>query len=515
MNTAGSGRWLALGAIILSIVAIGLDQTVLNLALPTLAASLSASEAELQWFVTSYTLALAAAMLPAGLLGDRIGRKTVLIGGLVVFGIASIGAAYATSPATFIAMRTLLGLAGAALTVMSLAIVTVLFSEAERPRAIGIWAAANFLALPLGPLVGGWILANAWWGWVFLINVPITLIGFIAVVLLVPQSRSPERPGFDLVGIVASSAGLVAVMYGLIQAGEHGWTDASAIVPIGVGFASLAGFALWERRLGSRAGGQPLVDLALFRSRTFTWGMLLTGAGIFGLFGVLFTMPQYLQAIQGLDAQQAGLRFLPVIGGLALGAMSSDRVVARIGPKLTVGIGFGVLAVGMAVGATMSVTSSDAFIAGWTFLVGGGAALAFATSASLVVAEVPAERSGMGAGLVQTVIKLGPALGATILGSVLNAAYQGQLELTGLPPDLAAAVERSVFSGVVVAEQLGSGLLLESVRTAFVAGLNDSALIAAAIAAGAAVVALVVLPWRSPEVSESAAEPAGLAHDAV
>src|SRR5664279_2325379 len=194
-----SHRWLALGALTLALVAIGLDQTVLNLALPTLAGSLHASESQLQWFVTAYTLALAAAMLPAGLLGDRYGRKTVLVGAIVLFGVTSIACAYSPDANSFIAARAVLGVAGAALLVMSLSVLTVLFSAAERPRAMGIWAAGNFLALPLGPIVGGYVLSHFWWGWVFLMNVPVVVIGLVAVLILVPQSRSERRPSIDIV----------------------------------------------------------------------------------------------------------------------------------------------------------------------------------------------------------------------------------------------------------------------------------------------------------------------------
>ncbi len=202
-----SDRWLALGALTLALMTIGLDATVLNLALPTLSKSLGASESQLQWFVTAYTLALAAAMLPAGLLGDRYGRKTVLVGALVVFGIMSVACAYAPNADAFIGARTVLGIAGAALTVMSLSVVTVLFSEAERPRAMGIWAAGNFLALPLGPIIGGYVLAHFWWGWVFLMNVPVVLIGLAAAVVFVPQSRSERRPSIDIPGVAALEHG--------------------------------------------------------------------------------------------------------------------------------------------------------------------------------------------------------------------------------------------------------------------------------------------------------------------
>src|SRR5271157_1274450 len=226
-----SHRWLAMGALTLALIAIGLDQTVLNLALPTLSTALSASESQLQWFVTAYTLALAATMLPAGLVGDRYGRKTVLVGAMVLFGVMSIACAYAPTADAFIAARTILGVAGATLTIMSLSVVTVLFSETERPRAIGIWAAGNFLALPLGPIVGGYLLSHVWLGWVFLMNVPVVLIGLAAVLMFVPQSRSERRPSIDILGVLLSSTGLALLMYGLVEAGDHGWGSSSAIVP--------------------------------------------------------------------------------------------------------------------------------------------------------------------------------------------------------------------------------------------------------------------------------------------
>jgi EmrB/QacA subfamily drug resistance transporter len=498
-----SHRWLAMGAMTLALVAIGLDQTVLNLALPTLSTSLHASESELQWFVTSYTLALAAAMLPAGLLGDRYGRKTVLIAALAVFGVMSVACAFAPSSTAFIAARTILGVAGAALIVMSLSVVTVLFSETERPRAMGIWAAGNFLALPLGPIVGGYVLAHFWWGWVFLMNVPVILIGLAAVSLFVPQSRSERRPAIDFLGVGLSSAGLTLVMYGLVQAGDNGWSSSSAVVPSLVGLAGLVVFILWEAWLTARPGGEPLIDLNLFRSRSFSWGIVLAAAGIFGMFGVLFLLPQYLQAIAGVDAQGAGLRFLPAIAGMVLGAVPADRVAARLGPKITVALGFGILAVGLFAGATMTATSSDAFISAWVFVVGAGAGLGLSTAASAAIVELTADRSGVGAALLQAIIKLGPAFGATILGSVLNSTYQGQVSVAGLPAAAAAAVQRSVFGGIAVAHEIGSPVLLDSVRTAFMAGMDDAARAAALVALVAGVVALVVLPRRAPAPADT------------
>ena len=497
MTGTGTRRWWAAGAMVLAVFAVTLDVTVLTVALPTLAGALRASESQLQWFVTAYTLALVAGMLPAGLLGDRYGRKAVMSGGLVMFVLGSLGCAYAPGPEVFIAARVALGLAGAALIVMVLSIITVLFDEAERPRAIGIWGAANFIGLPLGPIVGGWMLSHVWWGWIFLVNVPVALLGLVAVLALVPESRSARRPGIDVPGIVLSSAGLVALMYGVVEAGNDGWGSSSAIGPVVAGLVILAVFVLWERRLTAEPDGEPLIDLALFRSRSFTWGIVLTAFGIFGLFGVLFGLPQYFQAILGVDPQGSGLRLLPAVGGLIVGAVTADRVTSRIGAKLTVAIGFAVVVVGSVVGATMTTGSSDAFIAGWTFVVGLGGGLGFATAASTALVELSADRSGVGAALLQAVVKLGPAFGASFLGSVLNSTYQAQVAVSGLPASAAAAVKASVFGGLAVAQQTGSAALLASVKAAFVAGMDDAVRITAGVALVAIIPALLFLPARA------------------
>jgi DHA2 family multidrug resistance protein-like MFS transporter len=323
MTTSGTRRWWALGAVSLGVLAVGLDGTVLSVALPTLAKALHASESDLQWFSSGYFLVLAAAMLPAGLLGDRYGHKKVLLIFLGLFGLGSLACAYSTSVGEFLAARVLLGLAGAGIIVMAISALTVLFNKEERPKAVGIWAAANFLALPIGPILGGWLLTNYWWGLVFLINVPVAAIGLIALATLVPESRPSERPGFDLVGVALSIAGLVSLTYGLITAGEDGWTDARALLAMIAGVAVLVGFYTWESRLNRRPSGQPLIDFSLFRSASFTWGVLLAAFAVLAMIGVLFTMPQYFQGVLGTDAMGSGLRLLPVIGGLALCSLPS------------------------------------------------------------------------------------------------------------------------------------------------------------------------------------------------
>src|ERR1017187_9182452 len=365
MKAQGARRWWALAAVSLGVLAVGLDGTVLTVALPTLAKTLHASESDLQWFTSGYFLVLAAAMLPAGLLGDRFGHKKVLTIALGLFGVGSVACAYSTSVGEFLAARVLLGLAGAGVVVMAISALTCLFTKTERPKAVGIWAAANFVSLPIGPILGGWMLSHFWWGWVFLINAPVAAIGVVALITLVPESRAAERPGFDAVGVALSVIGLVALTYGFIQAGQQGWSDLTAIVAMGIGAVMLVAFGAWERRLNRRPRGQPLLDLSLFRSASFTWGVILAAFAVLAMIGVLFTMPQYFQGVLGADAMGSGLRLLPVIAGLVVGAVPADRIVHLVGAKITVALGFVLLTTGLLLGATTSVGSGSGFIAAW------------------------------------------------------------------------------------------------------------------------------------------------------
>src|SRR5260370_2332165 len=433
MTSTGARRWWALAAITLGVLAVGLDVTVLSVALPTLAVALRASESDLQWFSSGYALTLAAGMLPAGVLGDRFGRKRILLGALVLFAAGSIVCAYSVTPAEFIAGRLVLGVAGAAIVVMALSVMAVLFSEEERPRAVGIWAAANFLALPVGPLFGGWLLTNVWWGWIFLMNVPVAAVGLVAAIMLVPESRSPERPAIDPLGMVLASAGLAGVTYGLIELGRNGWTDPSSLAILGAGVLVVVGFFRWERYLTDRRGGRPLIDLKLFRSRGFTCGGILAALGGLSLIGLIFTMPQYSQGVLGLDPEGSGVRLLPVILGLVLGAVPADRVAVRVGPRFTVAAGFAITTGGLLLGATTAVDSSPWFVATWMAVVGVGMGIAFATAASTALKNVPSDQSGVASALIQAMQKVGAPFGSAILGMVVVSGAPAHLSLTDLP----------------------------------------------------------------------------------
>jgi len=259
----------------------------------------------------------------------------------------------------------------------------------------------------------------------------------------------------------------------------------------------LVGFFLWERRLSLRPGGQPLVDLALFRSAAFTWGVILAATAGLAMIGVLFTMPQFFQGVLGTDAMGSGLRLLPLIAGLVVGAIPADRIARVVGSKITVALGFALLAAGMLLGATTGVGSSGGFIAAWMALVGAGMGLAVATATSAVLSELSQERSGVGSAVMQALQKVGGPFGAAILGSVLISAYQGQLHLAGLPAAAANVVKESLFGGLAVAQQLGSAPLLASVRTAFVQGMDVSLVVAAGIAVAGFVLTLAFLPGRA------------------
>lgn len=486
-------KWWALATLSLAVMAVSLDSTVLSVALPTLAGVFHASESDLQWFTSGYLLVLAAAMLPAGLLGDRFGRKRILLASLAVFGLGSAACALAGTTAEFLAARMVLGLAGAAIVVMVLAAFTVLFTPEELPRAIAIWAAANFLALPVGPILGGWLLSNYWWGWVFLVNLPVALLGLLVAAALVPESRAAVTPGMDPAGVVLSTAGLVILVYGFIRAGEDGWDSGVAIGAIAAGAVLLVLFALAEKRLASLPEGRPLIDVNLFSHSSFTWGVVLSGVAGLAMIGSLFTMPQYFQGVLGADALGSGLRLLPLVGGLMLGTLPASWAVKAAGAKATASAGFAILAAGLALGTMLGRVQGELFLGVWLALVGIGMGAVMVTASAAALSQLDESSSGVGSAVLQSVTKVGAPLGAAILGSVLHAAYQDGLAGHGLAPGVHAAATRSVFAGVAAAAREGAAAVA-AVRDSFVGGISAALWVSTGIAAAGLVLALIFMP---------------------
>ncbi|WP_256726747.1 DHA2 family efflux MFS transporter permease subunit [Streptomyces acidiscabies] len=507
MKELGARRWWAVAALVLASMAVGFDVTILSLALPAMAEDLGANNAELQWFVTSYTLVFAAGMIPAGMLGDRFGRKKVLLVALVIFGISSLACAYATSSGVFIGARAVLGLGGALIMPTILALLPVMFDDEERPKAIGAVAGAAMLAYPLGPILGGYLLNHFWWGSVFLINVPVVIVAYLAVSAWLPESKAKEAKPFDLGGLLLSSLGLTALTYGVIRGGDAGWTDATTLASMVAGLVALVAFVMWEKRTLD-----PLVDLSLFKSARFNSGTMLGTVINFTMFGVLFTMPQYYQAILGTDAMGSGFRLLPMVGGLLVGVTVANKVAKALGPKTSVGIGFALLGAALFYGGTTDVGSGTGLAAAWTAAYGLGLGLVLPTVMDAALGALSDDSAGVGAAVNQSIRTVGGSFGAAILGSILNSNYRGDLDLGGVPAAAQEAAKDSVFGGLAVARSISSSSFADSVRNSFVSALDIVLVVSGFLGLLGVLIAVV---WLPREVGQSTAKAPESEHDAA
>ncbi|WP_328324056.1 MFS transporter [Kribbella sp. NBC_00382] len=487
----GGRRFGVLSALCLAVLVLGLDTTVLNVALPTLAADLDASTSQLQWMANSYNLVLAALLLPAGLLGDRYGRRKIIAIALTLFGAASLACALSDSADALIASRAALGIGAAMIVPVALSLITVLFrTPEERKKAIGFFVVANSIGMPLGPIVGGLLLDHAGWQWIFYLNVPIALLAALAVSLLVPESRSANRPSIDWLGIALSSAGLAALVYGVTKAGESSWTDGATIVFLVLAVVLLTLFLRWQR---SRRGNA-LIELRLFSEKTFTGSALLLTVSVFAIFGLLFTMPQYFQGIDGSDALHTGLKLLPFIGGMTLGAKLAAPVESKLGTRLVVSAGFVVMAAGFVLGASTELGTGYGYTAIWFVVVGFGLGCSMPQAMNAGLGVLDPERAGTGSALLQAFRQVGGTVGVAVLGTVLNSVYRSNVDTEGLPATAAEAVERGLGGGLAVAAKTGSAGLLDSVRDAFLTSLNTTMWVSAGIAIAGAVLAVVLMP---------------------
>ena len=502
----GASRWWALAALALSGLTIGLDTTVLNIALPDLATSLHAGTGQLQWFSTAYTLVVGVAMLPASNLGDRLGRKRVLVASLVLFGAASAWCAWSTSAGELIAARAVLGLAGAALMPLGFAMLPTLFpGREERASAVRIWTAASTVGLPLGPIVGGYLLGHFWWGSVFVLNLPLALIGAVALVIFLPEARSANPVRLDVPGALLSSAGLAGLIYGFINAGQHGWGSTTTWATILAGAVLLAVFTLWERR-----SSHPLIELSLFGNREFSWGTVHATVANFALFGLLFAVPQFFQSVNGQSPLGSGVRLLPMIGGMVLGTQTGGAVAKRFGSRAVVAGGFVLAAIALGLAATTRVDTGYGFAAAWIAVLGLGIGLALPAAMSGALSALSAERAGAGSGLMQALRQVGGTIGVAILGTVLSSGYHSRLSGGNIPASVDQTVREGVAAGVAVADQLHDARLADLVRGAFVHGMDMALVVSCVLVAAAAVLAFLFLPRRPKTAAPAPADlPAG------
>ncbi len=500
----GSGRWWAAGAIGLSGLVISLDITVVVTALPTLSAKLSANTSELQWISAAYTLALASLLLPAGVLGDRFGRKRLLVIGLLIFGAGSVIASQVSSASALILMRAIMGVGGAIILPLSLSILPAMFTPAERPRAIAVGAASALLGLPLGPLLAGWLLTHYDWGSVFLINAPVIAVAVVGVWFLVPESKDPQAPRLDLLAAVLAVVGVSSLVYGIIEEPVNGWGHARVLASLIGGAVVLAAFVLVELR--SRT---PLVDMRLFLDGRFTWSTMAFTSASFAMTGLLFVLAPYLQVVMGNDAQGTGLRLVPMIGGLILGAVPSDRLTARLGTKVVVAGGLVLISAGVLLLSRVGVETGYGTVAAALTVIGLGMGFAMPTALDAVMSALPPSQTGAGSALTRALQQIGSSFGVAILGSILNNAYRADLggHLTGLPDPVRDAAQGSVAVAAIAAQHLPPALgrpLVSAAESAYVNGMAEGLLVSAGLLIGVGVLVALFLPSRPAETSAEA-----------
>ncbi|MEZ7005081.1 MFS transporter [Streptomyces sp. AD55] len=444
-------RWWMLSVLCLAVLVVGLDITILNVALPTISGALGADTGRLQWIVDSYTLAFAGVMLPAGVLGDRYGRKKVLLLGLAAFTVASAWSALSRSAGELIAARTLLGAGAAVVLPLTLAFVADTFEDRERPKAIAVITTAFAGGLPLGPILGGLLIEHFDWGSVFWINVPVVGVAVVAGLLLLRESRSAAPPPVDVVGLVLAIGGVVALVWGFITAPEHGWGSPVTVGLLAGSVVLLAGFFLWEVRTGDR-----IVDPALFGRPRFTWGTVAAVVVSVALFAVLFVVPQFLQGVSGYNAFDTGLRLVPLMGGLMVTGALAGFVDRWIGTKVTVVAGLVLLAAGLVLLSRVQAGSGYGMLATALALCGLGVGAAMAPAMDAVTAEV-GDESGAGAAVANTLRQVGGALAVAVLGSMLSTVYASRLadHTPGLPRQTVETASESVMGAGAVADRLG------------------------------------------------------------
>jgi EmrB/QacA subfamily drug resistance transporter len=473
---------------------LGLDITILITAIPTLSVKLNATTDQLQWMSAAYTLSLAGFMLPAGVLGDRLGRKRLLLVGVITFGISSVVASQMTSANGLIVMRAVMGLSGAIVMPLVTSIIPAMFAEDERQRAIGISGAGAFIGLPLGPLLSGWLLTHYDWGSIFLINAPVAVIAAIGVWFFVPESKDPNPKRLDWVGAMLEVLGVTGLVYGIIEEPVHGWGHLQVAGPIIGGLLLILAFVVWQLR--TRA---PLVDLNLFKNRRFSLGTLAFTVVGFAMTGVMFVLTPYLQVVQGNDAQGTGLRLLPMIGAMMVGAVSTDWLAKRVGSKVMIASGFVGTAVAMFLLSRVGADSGYGPVALALGVMGISIAFAMIPSLDAILGTLPAGETGAGSALTRAIQNVAASFGVAVMGSILNSAYQSHLlpHLAGLPANVQTAAQSSVAVAAAIAHRLPGPIgtnLLRAADEAYAQGMGDVMLVTAGMTLACALTMALLLP---------------------
>jgi len=490
-----------LSVLCVTLLLISLDTTILNVALPSVVRALHTTSSQLQWIVDAYAVVFGGLLFTLGALGDRVGRKWVFMGGLVVFAAGSALAAWSATPDRLIAARAVMGVGAAALMPCTLSILTNVFTaERDRSKAIGIWSGTTGLGVAVGPILGGILLTRYWWGSVFLINVPIAMAGLVAAAFLVPNSKNPVAKRSDPVGAVLSMIGLGLLLWGIIEASDHGWTS-PLILGAFAGAAIIIGcFVVWERHIDD-----PMLPLQFFRKRRYTAAIASLALVLFALLGMFFLMTQYLQFCLGFTPIQTGLGILPVALVLLVVAPLSTLLARKVGTKWVVVGGLLVIAVGLGLlsGTTVDSVYIDSLPA--FLLIGLGVGLALAPSTESIMGSLPKEEAGVGSASSDTSMQIGGALGVAVLGTALSIRYQSfmrpLLAHQVMPASIHALILGSLGGALAVAQRAPGRLgdeLAEAARHGFVSGMDLALIIAAGVVAGAALVVLAFLPNRAP-----------------
>jgi len=475
-------RWLSLLVLCISLMVIGLDNTVLNVALPSLVRQLHASTSQLQWIIDAYTIVFAGLLLTAGSLGDRFGRKRGLTVGLAVFGSGSLLSALSGSATMLIGTRALMGIGAAFIMPSTLSILTNVFTvPAERAKAIGIWAGVSALGIGIGPLAGGLLLQHFWWGSVFLVNVPLVLLGLTLGRFLIPESRDPSTPRLDPFGAFLSIVGLATLLWGLIEAPGKGWLSPGILTAFAAGAVILAGFVIWELRCSS-----PMLNVRFFKNPRFTSASMAMTLVFFALFGTLFVLTQYLQSVLGFSTLKAGAVLVPQAFVLMIVAPTSNLVVRRIGSKLVVAFGLSVVGASLALFVTLTPHSTMLHVIGITVLLALGMGNVMAPATESIMGSLPRDKAGVGSAVNDTTRQVGGAVGVAVVGSVLSSRYVSLLARAAHGTPIPAGLPSPAGSA-----------LAASAGASFTSAMHTAVALAAVVAFAGALEVLIFLPGRA------------------